>query len=85
MDRAGGFGRAVAADVAWEGELFEEAAQAGQVLAFVGVDLAVAAIEIGGRQHPRGAVAGPGEVDHVEAMAPDHPVGMGPEEGLPRT
>ena len=82
VDRAGGFRCAVAADVAGEGELLEEAAQAGGVLRFVGIDLAVGAIQIGGPQHAGCTVARPRQIDHVEVVPADQPVGVGPDEGL---
>ena len=59
VDRAGGFRGAVAADVSGKGELLEEAAHPNRVLALVGINLAVAAVEVGGAQHPRGTMAGP--------------------------
>jgi transcriptional accessory protein Tex/SPT6 len=74
----------VAADVPGEGKLLEEAAHAQGVLALIGVDLAVAAIEVGGSQYPWGAMAGPRQIDHVEIVAANHPVGVGPDEGLAR-
>ena len=84
VDRAGGFRGAVAADVPGKGELLEEAAHPNRVLALVGINLAVAAVEVGGSQHPRGTMAGPRQVDHVQVVAADHPVGVGPDEGLTR-
>ena len=84
VDRAGRFGGAVAADVAREGELPQEAAHADGVLGFVGIDLAVGAVQVGGGQYPRRAMARPREVDHAQVVGPDHPVGMGPDEGLAR-
>ncbi len=84
VDRAGGFRGAVAADVPGEGELLEEAAHPRAVLALVGINLAVTSVEVCGAQHPRGAMAGARQVDHVEVVAANHPVGVGPDEGLAR-
>jgi hypothetical protein len=57
VDRAGGLRGAVAADVAGKGELLEEAPQPRGVLGFVGIDLAVGAVQVGGPQHPGAPVA----------------------------
>ena len=84
VDRARGFGCAVATDVAGEGKLLKEALHAGSIRRLVGIDLAVGAVEVGGRQHPRGAMARARQINHVEVVGPDHPVGMGPDEGLTR-
>ena len=84
MNGARGFWGAVGSDVAREGKLFEETPHPLRILALVWVDLAVGAIEIGGAQHSGGAMARPGEVDHVEVVVPDYPVGVGPDEGLAR-
>ena len=57
MDRAGGFGRAMAADMPGEREHFEELAQPFFVHRLVGVALAVAAIDIDRTTHAWCAVA----------------------------
>ena len=73
----------VARDAAGRGELAEEALQPDQVGAHLRVDLGVGALEedVG---HERGpAVPGPGHVDHVEVVAPDHAVEVGVQEAEP--
>ena len=49
-----------------------------------GIDLAVGAFEIGVADHRRAAVAGAGDVDHVEVVLLDDPVQMHVDEILPR-
>ena len=56
----------------------------GFVLADVGIDLAVAALEIGVGDQRRAPVAGTGDVDHVEIVQSDRPVQMDVDEILPR-
>ena len=80
MDRARRFRRDMARNAAREGELGEEPLQPVLVLRNVGVDLAVRPLEIGVRHQPRAAVAGPGDVDHVEIELFDHPVQMDVDE-----
>ena len=73
----------MARNAARKGELFEEPFHPGFVLADVGIDLAVAALEIGVGDQRRAAVAGTGDVDHVEIMQSDRPVQMDVDEILP--
>ena len=82
MDGARGFRGAVGTDVAGEGELFHEPTQAIGVLRFIGIDLAVGAIQVGWSKDSRGPVARPREVDHVEVVVPDNPIGVSPDERL---
>ena len=82
VDGARGLRGAVAADAAGEGELLEEALQAGEVLGFVRVDLGVNAFEIAVRKSGGRAVAGTGDIDHVEVVLLDQPVEVDPGEGL---
>ena len=49
-----------------------------------GIDLAVRAFEVDVAHHRRGAVAGTGDVDHVEVMLLDDPVQMRVDEVLAR-
>src|SRR5215469_2452150 len=56
MDRARGFRSAVTADPTWKRELLEELLQAGQILALVGVDLRVGALQIRRAEDARGTV-----------------------------
>ena len=74
MDRAGGFGGHMAGDAAGEGEPLEELLHAVLVLRDVGVDLGVAAVQPVLRHHGVAAVAGAGEVDHVQIVPLDDPV-----------
>ncbi len=68
MDRAGTFGRNVAGDAAWKGKLFEEPLQTGLILTDVGIDLTVSAFQLRVPHHRRSAVAGAGDIDHVEIV-----------------
>ena len=63
-------------------KLFEDPFHAGFVLADVGIDLAVTALEIGIGDQGRPPVAGTGDVDHVEIMQSDRPVQMDVDEIL---
>ena len=74
VDRPGRLRRHVARDAAGKGELGEEPLHARLVLRDVRIDLAVGAFEIGVGDQRRPAVAGTGDVDHVEVVLPDHPV-----------
>ena len=76
--------RDMARNAAGKGELLEQPFHPGFVLADVGIDLAVAALEIGVGDQRRSAVAGTGDVDHVEIMQSDRPVQMDVDEILPR-
>ena len=82
VDGAGSFRRAVAADAAGKRELAEELEHAGFVLALVGIDLRVVAFEIAVGEGGRRAVAGAGDVDHVEIVFLDEAVEVDPDEGL---
>ena len=74
VDRARAFRRGVAGNAAGKRELLEELLQPGLVLADVGIDLAVSAFEIRITHHRRTAVAGAGDVNHVEVVFFDDPV-----------
>jgi len=52
----------------------EELLKPGFVLADVGIDLTVSALEIGVAYHGRTAVAGTRDVNHVEVVLLDDPV-----------
>jgi hypothetical protein len=83
MDGAGALGRNVARNAARERELPEQLAQPLGVLADVGVDLAVAALQVGVGHHSRAAVARPGHIEHVQVVMADHAVQMRVDEVLP--
>ena len=80
VDGARGFRRDVAGDASGEGELFEEPLQAVGVLGNVGIDLAVCSFEVCIRDESGAAVAGAGDVYHVEAIAFDDAVEMSVDE-----
>ena len=84
VDGARRLGRAVAADAAREREFLEELAHPLLVLALVRIDLRVGALEIDRRQHPRRAMAGPGEEDGVEAVLVDQSIEMNVDEAQAR-
>ena len=82
MDRARRGRRDMAGDAARKGELLEQPLHPGLVLADVRVDLAVAALEIGVADQRRPAVAGAGNIEHVEVVFLDDPVQMHIDEVL---
>src|SRR5208337_4971347 len=61
----------------------ENCLNSGFVLADVGIDFAVAALEIGVGGQGRPAMSGTGDVDHVEIVQSDRPVQMDVNEVLP--
>ncbi len=67
-------GAVVRGDAAGEGELPEQPGHPRGVLGDGRVELAVGALQVGVRHHPRPAVAGPADVDDVQVLVPDHPV-----------
>ena len=80
VDRARRLRRDMARNAAGERELVEEPLHPLLVLRHVGIDLAVGSLEIGVGDQPRAAVAGAGDVDHVEVELLDQPVEMGVDE-----
>ena len=80
VDRARGLGRDVAGDAARERELPEQPPEAGLVARDRRVGLGVRPLEVGVRDEARAAVAGAGDVDRLEVVAPDHPVHVGVDE-----
>ena len=74
VDRAGRLRRYMAGNAARERKLGEEALHALLARGDVRVDLAVGALKVGVRDQGRPAVAGAGDVDHVEVVLLDHPV-----------
>ena len=74
MNRPGRLRRNVTGNPSGKRELLEQPFEPGFVLADVGIDLAVRAFEVDVAHHRRGAVAGTGDVDHVEVMLFDDPV-----------
>ena len=82
MDRARRLGRDMARDAAGERKLFEQALHAGRVARDVRVHVGVRAVEIVLRDHGVAAVAGAGEVDHVEVIFVDDAVEVRVDEVL---
>ncbi|MGY4458208.1 hypothetical protein ACVWYI_002168 [Bradyrhizobium sp. LB13.1] len=80
MDRARRFRRRVAGNAAGEGELSEQLAQSVRIACDIGIDLAVAAFEIGVGDHAGAAVAGTADIDHAQVQRADDAVEMGINE-----
>ena len=76
--------RDVAGDPAGKRELGEQPLQPGLVLAHVGIDLAVGALQVSIGDQCRTTVTGTGDVEHVEVALLDHPVQMHVDEVLAR-
>ena len=83
VDRARALRRCVAGNAAGKRKLNEELPQPGLILADVGIDLAVSALEIGVAHDGRAAVPGAGDVNHVEVVFLDDPVQVHVDEVLP--
>jgi len=73
----------VAADVAREGKLLEEALHPFIVFALVGIDLAVGTLQVNRTENARSPVARTGHEDHVQVVLFDQPiaVNVGEAEG----
>src|SRR5882672_7557229 len=82
VDASGCFGSGVAADSAGERKLFEEALHPRYVFTLVGVNLGVRSLEIGLGQDSRRAVAGPGDVNRIQAVLVNQPVEVNVRKGL---
>ena len=80
VDRAGRLRRHVAGDAAGEAELREQPLHPLLVLADVGVDLAVGALEVDIRDQPRPTMPRAGDVDHAQVAFLDDPVEMDIDE-----
>ena len=80
VDRARRLGSDVAGDAAGKRELAQQPAQPLLVVADVGVDFGVRPLQIRVGHDPRPAVAGAGDVDHVQIARSDHPVQVRVEE-----
>ena len=83
VDRARAFRRGVAGNSAGKRKLNEKLPEPGLILADIGIDFAVSAFEISVADDSRPAVAGAGDVDHVEVIFFDDPVQVGVDEVLP--
>ena len=72
----------MAGNAAGEGEALEELLHTLFVPGDIGIDLRVAAVQPILRHHGVAAVAGTGEIDHIQIVALDDPVQMGIDEVL---
>ena len=84
VDRTRALGRGVARDAAGKRELPKQLLQAGFVAADLGVDLAVAAFQVGVAHHRRAAMAGARDIDHVQIAGLDDAVEVRIDEVLAR-
>ena len=82
IDGARDLRRHVAGDAAGEGELLEQLFHALLILADVGIDLAVGAVQPVLGHHCVAAVAGAGQIDHIQVILVDNAVQMGIDEVL---
>src|SRR3977135_999134 len=73
----------MARDSSGKRKLNEKLSKSSLILADVGIDLAVSALEIGVGNDRRAAVPGAGDVNHVEVVFFDDPVQMYIDEVLP--
>src|ERR1017187_11026185 len=83
VDRAGRLGRGVAGNSSGKRELKKELPQSGLILADVGIDFAVCPFKVSVAYHRRAAVAGAGDVNHVEVVFLNDPIQMHVNEVLP--
>ncbi len=74
MNRARGFGGAVAADTPREGKLFKEAAHAFGIGGDIGINLAVSTLKVDRCEHPRRTVTRPRHVDNIEIVFADQAI-----------
>ena len=84
VDRSRSRRRHMAGNTAGKRELGEQLLHPGLVLTHVGIDLAVGALEVGVGDQGRTAVAGAGDVEHVQVVLRDDPVEVHVDEVLPR-
>src|ERR1019366_9081118 len=74
VDRAWALWRCVAGDSSGKRKLNKELSQPGLILADVGIDLAVSALEVSVAHDGGAAVSRAGDVNHVEVVFFDDPV-----------
>src|SRR5271157_4543833 len=84
VDRARALWRCVAGDSSGKRKLNKELPKPSLILADVGIDLAVSALEISVAHHCRATVPGAGDVNHVEVVFSYDPVQVYVNEVLPR-
>ena len=82
VDGARRLGRDMARDAAGERKLLEQALHAGRVARDIRVHVGVRAVEIVLRDHGVAAVAGAGEIDHIEVIFVDDAVEVRVDEVL---
>src|SRR5512135_1018943 len=83
VDRARALRRCVAGNSSRKRKLNKELSKPGFILADVGIDLAVSALEVSVAHDGRAAVPGAGDVNHVEVVFFDDPVQVNVNEVLP--
>ena len=83
VDRARALRRCVAGNSSGKRKLNKELPKPGLILADVGIDLAVSALEIRVAHDGRAAVPGAGDVNHVEVVLFDDPVQVHVNKVLP--
>jgi hypothetical protein len=84
VDRARALRRCVAGNSSGKRKLNKELPQPDFILADVGIDLAVSALQIRVAHDGWAAMSGAGDVDHVEVVFLDDPVQVHIDEVLPR-
>jgi hypothetical protein len=83
VDRARALRRCVAGNSSWKRKLNEELPKPGLILADVGIDLTVSALEVSVANHGRPAVPRPGDVNHVQVIFLDDAIQVDVDEILP--
>ena len=84
VDRSRSRRRHMAGNASGKRELGEQLLHPGLVLTHVGIDLRIRALEVGVGDQGRAAVAGAGDVEHVQVVLRDDPVEVHVNEVLPR-
>ena len=82
VDGTGNLGSHMAGDAAGERKLLEQLLHTLDILAHVGINLAVGAVQPVLRHHGVAAVAGTGQIDHIQIILVDDAVQMGVNEVL---
>ena len=84
VDGSRALGRSVAGYATRERELREQSLQPGLILAYLRIDFAVGAFQVGITHHRRPTVPWAAQVDHVQIVLADDPVQMHVDEVLAR-
>ena len=85
IDGAGGLGGGGTGDAAGERELLEELLHSLRILADVGIDLTVRAVQVVLSDNSIAAMTGSGDIDHIEIILDNGSIEMGIDKVLPRT